>query len=131
MRNTIREDHNEEEEEVDDVDYVSKRRSRSNKLSFGSVSTVASVKDLSEQEWLDLLEAEGFKPCIRHDIIQEEIREDMEEIIAPFTHKDEAYARTAPVNRDKKKGREEDDSHERRVDPYIMKVKETELEKEF
>lgn len=55
----------------------------------------------------------------------------MEEIIAPFTHKDEAYARTAPVNRDKKKGREEDDSHERRVDPYIMKVKETELEKEF
>lgn len=85
---------------------------------------------MSDAEFLEMLEAEGFKPCIRHEIIQEDFREEQEEIIPPFAHKDEAYAKTAPIAREKKRG-PDDDSRERRIDPYIKKISETETDKSF
>lgn len=74
---------------------------------------------------------DSFKPCIRHEVFYEEIKEEKDEIIPPFSNKDEVFARAALVVKEKKRGRDEEDSKERKVDPYIMKIKESDTEKVF
>lgn len=72
-----------------------------------------------------------MKPSVRHGIIYEDAIEEIEETLPPFKHKEEELEKNAHLPVKEKKRGVDDDTKERRVDPYIKKIKEDEKIKVF
>ncbi|KAL4497284.1 hypothetical protein ABPG72_011219 [Tetrahymena utriculariae] len=129
MTNIIHEEAEEEIEEYDDEEYVKRRKNRVLARSNVSISTACSYSD---QDLLENIEnIDVMKPSVRAGIIYEDVIEEAEETVSAFKHKEEELDKNIQIPMKEKKRGVDEDTKERRVDPYIKKVREDEKVKVF